>query len=81
MNTAFQISADDVANVLASNPRTEAHEATSIESQADELLARLDLDEVESAALYGDTLEEQTDYAHDEIARQLRVMAVLKPLA
>ena len=40
----------------------------------------MDLDLIEQAALYGDDLDDQTDYANDEIARQLREMGILEPL-
>jgi hypothetical protein len=77
MGTAYQVSAEDVANVLASNPRLPAFSQQSIEPLGEQCLAQLDLDAVEAAALYGDTLDEQTDYANDEIARQLRQLGVL----
>lgn len=40
----------------------------------------MDYDLIEQAALFGDDLDEQTDYANDEIARQLREMGILEPL-
>lgn len=43
-------------------------------------MGKLDFDLIEQAALAGDDLDEQTDYANDEIARQLREMGVLEPL-
>ena len=80
MNTAFQITSEDVANVLASNPRTHEFSTQPVEELGEQLLGFLDLDDVEAAALYGDSLDEQTDHAHDEITRQLRAMGVLEPL-
>ena len=55
-----------------------AYEAT--EAMPNELHANLDFDLIEKAALAGDDLDEQTGYANDEIARQLRETGVLEPL-
>lgn len=81
MGAAFQIRSEDVANVLASNPRAQAFSTQPLEELGEQLLGLLDLDEVEAVALHGDNLDEQTDYAHDEITRQLRTLGVLQPLA
>lgn len=73
MNTAFQISSDDVITVLR---RRSLHVANtnghSFESMAEEILDDLDTDRIEFAALRASTdLDEQTDAALDEIERQL----------
>ena len=79
-HSAYEVTEEDVENVLRSNALAVANtNGKSFESMANELLGHLDLDLVEQAALYGDDLDEQTDYANDEIARQLRVMGVLEP--
>lgn len=77
MGTAYAVSADDVGNVLASNPRMPGFAQEAIEALAEKCLGQLDLDVIEASALWGDSLDEQTDYANDEIARQLRVLGVL----
>lgn len=80
-NLAFQISEEDVENVLRSNWEAVSNtNGKSFEDMSIELLARLDLDLVEQAALMGDDIDQQTDYAHDEITRQLRQQGVLEPL-
>jgi len=79
MSQAFEITPDDVANVLASNVLSRGLDAgETLEHLAAELMTDLDFAAIEDAALYGDDIEEQTDYAHDEIARQLRQAGVLK---
>ena len=80
-NYAYEPTEEDVANVLSSNALVVANtDGQSFASMASELFADLDLDLVEQAALYGDDLDSQTDYANDEITRQLREMGVLEPL-
>lgn len=79
MNFAYQATEDDVANVLASNWADVANtNGRSFESMAAELFPNLDCDLIEQAALRADTLDEQTDYANDEIVRQLREEGVLE---
>lgn len=80
-NNAYQATEEDVENVLRSNSLTVANTmGKSFESIANEVFGNLDFDLIEQAALYGDNLDEQTDYANDEIARQLREMGVMEPL-
>jgi len=78
---AYQVTDEDLINVLSSNARTAEHAQTPVETLAGEVVSLLDFEEIESAALYGDTLDEQTDYANDDITRQLRDLRVLIPLA
>lgn len=84
---AFGISDKDVANVLASNPLGPALEVKPAAGDltflvlANQLMPLLDMQAIEDAALQGDDLDQQTDYAHDEIARQLRAKGVLEPLS
>lgn len=67
MGMAFGISVDDVALVLAS------HGVSLItEDELNNLFESLDGDRVEKAALAGNDMDEQTTYAHDEIALQLK---------
>lgn len=79
--TAFEVTVEDVVNVLCSNSLAVANTSSkSFESMASELYGNLDFHLIEQAALAGDELDEQTNYANDEIARQLREKGVLEPL-
>lgn len=78
-HTAYSVSQEDIENVLSSNALTALYEnAGPIDKMAAVLLGQLDLDKIEAAALCGDDLDEQTDFANDEIAAQLRSIGVLK---
>ena len=80
-NTAYEATVEDVENVLRSNSLAVGNtNGKSFEAMANELHGNLDFDLIEQAALAGDDLDEQTGYANDEIARQLREMGVLEPL-
>lgn len=80
-NLAYQATEEDVENVLRSNSLAVANtNGKSFESIATEVFGSLDFDLIEQAALFGDNLDEQTGYANDEIARQLREMGILEPL-
>lgn len=80
-NNAYQATEEDVENVLRSNSLAVANTmGKSFESIANEVFGNLDFDIIQQAALYGDDLDEQTGYAYDEIARQLREMGILEPL-
>lgn len=78
-NLAYEATEEDVAGVLASNALQVANSnGKSFDAMAAELLPTLDMELIEQAALYGDSLDEQTSYANDEIARQLREQGVLE---
>ncbi|MBV7542186.1 hypothetical protein [Acidovorax sp. sic0104] len=78
---AYEPTVEDVENVLRSNSLAVANaKGKSFDSMANEIHGDLDFDLVEQAALTGDDLDEQTDYANDEIARQLRERGILEPL-
>lgn len=80
-HTAYEATAEDVEVVLSSNALAVVNTyGKSFESMAEELHGDLDFGLIEQAALAGDDLDEQTEYANDEIARQLREMGVLEPL-
>lgn len=80
MSNAFEVTEDDVANVLSSNQLgTPLQPGQTIESLAEEHFPNLDFELIEEAALMGDDLDEKTDYANDEIARQLRDSGILAP--
>lgn len=81
MSKAHQATEEDVKNVLASHSLVIANTCgKSIDSIANEVFANLDFDMIEQEAFFGDNLDEQTDYANEEIARQLREMGILEPL-
>lgn len=73
---AFQISEDDIANVLSSHSYR-PKDGETIESICAYLMLCIDAPAVENAALYGDSLEEQTSYAYDEITEQLVRQGIL----
>lgn len=78
---AYEVTELDVENVLRSNCLAVANtNGKSFESMASEIFPSLDFSLIEDAALVGDDLDQQTDYAYDEIARQLRQQGVLEPL-
>lgn len=68
---AFGISTDDVANVL-SHAGIDADD-----SRCEELFDQLDFEEIEAAALSGFEMDEQTEYAYEEIRRQLTDLGVM----
>lgn len=77
-SSAFQISDEDVANILFSNTLCGKALATmkernwSVPDLAESLLKDLDHAQIEDAAMMADSMEDQVDCAHDEITRQLR---------
>ena len=78
---AYEVTEEDVENVLRSNSLAVANtNGKSFESIANEVFPQLDFQLIEEAALAGDELDEQTDYANDEIARQLRQIGILEPV-
>lgn len=80
-HSAYEATEEDVENVLRSNSLAVANiDGKSFEPMANEIHDKLDFDLIEQAALSGDDLDEKTDYANDEIARQLREMGILEPL-
>lgn len=80
-NLAYQATENDVESVLRSNALHVANtNGKSFEVIAQEVFGCLDFDLIEQAALFGNSLDEQTDFANDEIARQLREAGILEPL-
>lgn len=63
---AWETTADDVVNVFRNNGQTMDFD------RADAIVEQLDHDEIGVAALYGHDMEEQTEYAYQEIERQLK---------
>lgn len=81
-NLGYQATEEDVENVLSSNPMMkDIAQGRPLEVIAAEIFLVLDMDRIEEAALMGDDLDEQTNYANDNIAEQLREQGILEPLA
>lgn len=77
---AFEVTEIDVETVLCNNSLAVANtQGKSFEDMAGELHGELDFALIEKAALYGDDMDTQTGYAHEEIARQLREQGILEP--
>ena len=64
MSRAFEIVPEDVQSALA-------RFMSVSDEDAEKLHGHLDFEKVEKAALYGDAMSEQTDYAYEEIREQL----------
>ena len=62
MNTAWETTVEDVETVL---------NAHGLDLDADEVHGQLNHDDIEDSALWGDEIEEQTNYAYQEIEHQL----------
>jgi hypothetical protein len=75
MNTAFEITPNDVAAVLRRHGKVKSHDDPLIEQVFD----GLDVDRVEKAALYYTDLDDQTASALDEIENILIEEAVIQP--
>lgn len=69
MSLAFEITPEDVQTVFANH----FGEHISEESAEEILDNYIHADDVESAALRGDDIDKQTNYAHDEIKEQIQV--------
>jgi hypothetical protein len=63
MSNAWETTDEDVLNVLNSMGKKD--------SSAEDVLSNLDHYKIERAALKGNDLETQTEYAYEEIKRQL----------
>lgn len=80
-NQAFEINEEDVENVLRNHSLAVANsQGKSFESMSNEIFSSLDMTKIANAALYGDDINTQTEYAYQEIADQLRQLGVLEPL-
>jgi len=65
-NLAFEITVEDVINVLRKENRIAQL------SRVEELYNELDFGAIEKEALYGDDIDEQTEYAYDAIWEQIK---------
>lgn len=77
MKTAFGITAEDVQSVLAKNTILVSTNAVSPATFAALMLQQINLAEVAKAAMFGNGLEEQTEYAHDCIEEQLLTFGII----
>lgn len=79
MSMAFEISAQDIESVLLSySLRVTDTQGQSFATMAEELIDEVDTSRIEKAALRaGNSLEEQTAGAYEEIRQILVEMAVL----
>lgn len=68
---AFEITQEDVNTVLS------AHNIVKTPKERERIFDDLDCGEIEGAALYGDEMEEQTNYAYQEIENQLKAEGIL----
>lgn len=70
MGYAFEITTEDVLTVM------QQLGIEGGEEKAEEFFNELDTGAVEKAALYGDDMDEQTEYAYKEIREQIAGMVV-----
>ena len=75
MNTAFEITPDDVATVLRRHRMVNSHDDPLV----DEVFDGLDVDRVERAALWYADLDDQTASALDEIENVLIEEGMISP--
>lgn len=71
MSLAWETTTEDISNVL------DQHGVAYTDQHLDHWHDLLDHDKIEEAALHGNDMEKQTEYAYEEIARQLKEMGVL----
>ena len=74
MSSAWETTVEDVQNVLKKMGKT------CTEEQADQIHSSLDHQEIERSALQGNDMETQTEYAYEEINRQITCLDVWKEL-
>lgn len=70
MSLAWETTDEDVANVLS---RLHPSRTYTVKETI-QILGNLDHNKIEKAALYGNDIDEQTNYAYDEIEKQLKKM-------
>jgi hypothetical protein len=71
MSLAWETTNEDVATVLR------VHNVNLRQNKLEEVSTNLDFDAIEQAALAGDEIDEQTNYAYQEIEDQLIEAKVL----
>jgi len=76
MSNAWETTIDDVENVLVSMGINGVSEE-KLEEITD---FKIDHVAIEKAALYGESMEKQTDYAYEEIEKQLNLFGGVREL-
>lgn len=71
---AFQITEEDVRTVVAKMDR---YDIAADDNAVTAIFSKLDGDIVEKSILYGNDIETQTDYALEEIERQIKKLGLL----
>ena len=72
MSVAFEITEEDVDVAMAKSEPTVKKFRDMLKLSPSDILSRLNLAKVERAALAGDDMDEQTNYAHEEIREQVK---------
>jgi HSP90 family molecular chaperone len=72
MNTAFEITVEDIQSALFSKKEIEISD-----EQANDFYQNIDTDEVERSALFGNDMEEQTEFAFQSIIEQLEELELI----
>lgn len=67
MSLAWETTPEDIRNVMAKHGK-----GTLTDKRSEDIRFNLNEDLIEKAALYGNDISEQTDYAYQEIERQLK---------
>ena len=75
INTAFEVAPDDVETALANIKQPVSEDAAQI--LFDKYIAP-ESDRIEKAALWGNDMDQQTDYAHEEIVLILKEAEAIK---
>jgi ribosomal protein L12E/L44/L45/RPP1/RPP2 len=75
MSQAWETTEDDVETVL------KAHGIQVSSTRLTRIHDELDMGAIEAAALCGDDMDEQTNYAYQDMEDQLKEMGVLSPNA
>ena len=71
-NYAFEVTPEDIITVCNELG------TTIDEIKANSIISKLDMKKIVDAALFGDDIDEQTEYAHEEIKDQIKELELLK---
>jgi hypothetical protein len=74
MSLGWETTTEDVKNVLSQMDRSAS------EQEVEQIHNGLDMGEIESSALAGDDMEQQTEYAYVEIRRQIDCLDTFKKI-
>jgi len=75
MSNAWETTSDDVVHVLEKNGIKVDDDME--EWKVDEIVSQLDHALIEASALYGQDMDEQVQFAYEEIEAQLKVIGVI----